>query len=251
MQKLKQRGSAVSWFAAREILPGFPAEPFQSLEDIEAYCGNERVVCLLCGKAYKTLLVHVTRIHQMDEADYRTHFNIPAKYPLCASSVSEFRSRHWHSRRDEMLALSAAALEAARDTPRDPANFVRTTFKLDAARRNAKLATKASVQSRKDATDCHWHLEQVAAHRYYSDIPPPDGELSWSGFKKRRVIDGDLNARFKAARGALPNICKAGHPRTDENTYVYIRADGVKARSCRLCNLDAQNRYVAKLSDTA
>lgn len=74
-----------------DTLPGFPAEPFQTLEDIEAYVGRETITCLVCGHEYQALLCHVGKTHDMDEAEYRRRFNIPAKYHLTGAILREKR----------------------------------------------------------------------------------------------------------------------------------------------------------------
>jgi predicted transcriptional regulator len=51
------------------------------------------VVCLECGKTYKTLKRHLRTEHGMEESDYKARWDLPAKMKLVAKSYSEQRSQ--------------------------------------------------------------------------------------------------------------------------------------------------------------
>ena len=51
------------------------------------------VVCLECGKTYKTLKRHLRTEHGMEESDYKARWELPAKMKLVAKSYSEQRSQ--------------------------------------------------------------------------------------------------------------------------------------------------------------
>jgi predicted transcriptional regulator len=51
------------------------------------------VVCLECGRTYKTLKRHLRTAHSLDESDYRARWDLPASKKLVAKSYSEHRSR--------------------------------------------------------------------------------------------------------------------------------------------------------------
>lgn len=38
-------------------------------------------------------------------------------------------------------------------------------------------------------------------------------------------------------------VCPQGHPRTEENTYVYAKTG---ARSCKICNRESQKKTIAR-----
>ena len=51
------------------------------------------VVCLECGKTYKTLKRHLRTEHGLEESDYKARWDLPASMKLVAKSYSEQRSQ--------------------------------------------------------------------------------------------------------------------------------------------------------------
>ena len=54
---------------------------------------KNEVVCLECGKTYKTLKRHLRTEHGLEEADYKARWELPASMKLVAKSYSEQRSQ--------------------------------------------------------------------------------------------------------------------------------------------------------------
>jgi len=62
----------------REVLPGFPWDGiFQTKEEIMIYLNGDRVICLLCGKPYKGLGLHLHRIHNITVEAYKLRYGLP------------------------------------------------------------------------------------------------------------------------------------------------------------------------------
>lgn len=196
MQKSKPRGDMAKYVAARQVMPGFPASPFARPEDIEAYISGDTLTCLLCGKDYRGLLIHVRRLHQVEPTDYRMQFNIPTKYSLNGAATRE--RKRWLASQDENLEhirrLGLAHAGRAPGTRRPLVRMVR-----DAAIRN--LAS-APPQARKDDGDYSWHLEQVRTVFRFSAVQVPKGLASWRTIKRRRAKSPELNSLFLTARAA-------------------------------------------------
>jgi len=55
--------------------------------------GADKVVCLVCGKAFTTLKKHIAVSHQMTPKEYRKAFGIPSKTPLVARKYSEAKRK--------------------------------------------------------------------------------------------------------------------------------------------------------------
>jgi predicted transcriptional regulator len=51
------------------------------------------VVCLECGKTYKTLKRHIRTEHGLEESGYKARWDLPASMKLVAKSYSEQRSQ--------------------------------------------------------------------------------------------------------------------------------------------------------------
>lgn len=90
MQKMPLRGSLTRAQKAREVSSGYPrCEPFKTRSEIDEYVSGDEIECLLCGRAFKNLGIHLKRIHQMYADDYRFRYNIPAHYGLVGKSTSD------------------------------------------------------------------------------------------------------------------------------------------------------------------
>ncbi len=53
--------------------------------------GKDKIVCMICGKAMKTLARHLKSAHGLTAAEYRKQFDIPRTQPLAARAYSESR----------------------------------------------------------------------------------------------------------------------------------------------------------------
>ncbi|MBK1669532.1 hypothetical protein CKO28_15945 [Rhodovibrio sodomensis] len=54
---------------------------------------KNEVVCLECGKTYKTLKRHLRTEHGLEESDYKARWDLPKNFKLVAKSYSEQRSQ--------------------------------------------------------------------------------------------------------------------------------------------------------------
>lgn len=205
MQKSKARGSIPKYYAAREILPGYPIERvFECKEEVDRYLSGEAVCCLMCGKSYKQLSPHIKRIHGLDSADYRQRYGIPASYALMGTERLRAAKERGASAEnmDHLRAMRGLAYSRVLRTEKRRTKFVPMTKRDMAARVN-----DPSID-RKTYADFSWHLQVMATVWKYEKIAPPHGVASWSGFKKRWLRDPDLKRRrkesrahFRAARG--------------------------------------------------
>lgn len=66
----------------RMLLEGFPVEkPFETLADVEKYLSGDKIVCLLCGKDYKSLSAHL-KVHTHTTLSYKELYRIPSNLGL-------------------------------------------------------------------------------------------------------------------------------------------------------------------------
>jgi predicted transcriptional regulator len=52
----------------------------------------DHLVCLGCGRSFKTLKKHIMSDHQLTPEQYRTRFGLPHGYPMVASTYAKQRS---------------------------------------------------------------------------------------------------------------------------------------------------------------
>ncbi len=72
--------------AATPEAPPAPAVP------IDASIGQDAIICLDCGKSFKTLKRHLSTEHGFAPADYRARWGLSKDYPLVAPSYSKRRA---------------------------------------------------------------------------------------------------------------------------------------------------------------
>jgi hypothetical protein len=72
----------------RKVLEGFPiTRAFESIDEVKEYLSGDKIICLLCGKSYKVLGVHLLKIHGVTVDEYRERYRIPWSYGvLCKKS---------------------------------------------------------------------------------------------------------------------------------------------------------------------
>lgn len=74
--------------------PAPPAEPEKKAPavSVRASVKPEAITCLECGSKQKMLKRHLQTAHQLTPAEYRSRFDLPASYPMVASSYAQQRS---------------------------------------------------------------------------------------------------------------------------------------------------------------
>jgi hypothetical protein len=86
----------------RRVMAGYPIEePFQSILEVRHYLKGDRITCLLCGKDYRKLGIHLRTIHEMTVDDYKERYKIPWSYGLLCSDSSKLYSNHMHRRMED------------------------------------------------------------------------------------------------------------------------------------------------------
>ena len=53
--------------------------------------GKDKVICMICGKGFKTLTRHLNTAHDLKPGQYRKQFDIPRTQSLAAKNYSESR----------------------------------------------------------------------------------------------------------------------------------------------------------------
>lgn len=67
-------------------------EPLKSAVSVRKSVAPDRLVCLDCGKAYKSLKRHLQSYHELTPAAYRERWSLPSDYPMVAPNYSNARS---------------------------------------------------------------------------------------------------------------------------------------------------------------
>jgi len=73
--------------------------------------GKDKILCMICGKGFKTLSRHLKTSHDMTASEYRKQFDIPRSQSLASKNYSESRRQ---MAVDRGLADNLAKARAAR-----------------------------------------------------------------------------------------------------------------------------------------
>ena len=97
MQSKYKEGSG-SWYRHKchiQPLPGYPWNgKFSSFEELKEYFNKDRLTCLLCGRDYGNLGIHISQGHGITMDEYRQQFGIPWTYGLAGKIFRDKSSKH-------------------------------------------------------------------------------------------------------------------------------------------------------------
>jgi predicted transcriptional regulator len=75
---------------AEALAQGETEKPFVP---VDRSITDAKLICLVCGKQYATLLRHIRTQHGLSEESYKLRFSLPHDYPMVAPAYSETRSK--------------------------------------------------------------------------------------------------------------------------------------------------------------
>lgn len=106
--------------ARAAVLPGYPIdEKFKTPEQLAAYFGGARIVCLRCGKTYRSLGIHLKTIHGMEPDEYRDAYDIPWSYGLICATTREIYAADGRAKQEDgTFSWTAANQLAASKQPK-------------------------------------------------------------------------------------------------------------------------------------
>ena len=98
----RKKSDEIDRKSRRRIFPGYPIEtPFNSIEAVREYISGDSIICLLCGKKFKRLNIHLHFIHEMTADEYKEKYSIPWTYALACEESSKLSADAMHERIDK------------------------------------------------------------------------------------------------------------------------------------------------------
>lgn len=79
----------------REKISGAAPESTQAKEPavpVKKSVTRDAIICLECGKRFRSIRRHLNNAHDLDPAEYRAKWDLPRDYPMTAPSYAERRS---------------------------------------------------------------------------------------------------------------------------------------------------------------
>lgn len=129
----------------RRVMPGFPkTEKFQSLQEVREYLSHPKITCLLCGKQYRALGLHLKSIHDVTPDEYREMYGLPYRRGLTSEPTHTLKSAVGKRLFHDGVLLANVDTEAARQLAQEAAKHKRTSYvhRLHTASRNRETAHK-------------------------------------------------------------------------------------------------------------
>lgn len=92
LHKLPSATTPVTLKALRSLMQVQTNAVFQNMEEVNDYLSRNTIECLICGKHYQALHIHIIRRHNMQADDYRRRFGIPFTRGLISATAFAKRS---------------------------------------------------------------------------------------------------------------------------------------------------------------
>jgi hypothetical protein len=78
--------NAIKRARRRKVFDGYPKEEiFKTREQVEDYFSGDKIVCLLCGKEFKSLQSHL-KVHGVGAEEYKERYSLPKSVGLCGKA---------------------------------------------------------------------------------------------------------------------------------------------------------------------
>ena len=192
--------------ARRHTLPGYPVEAGQmSKEEIDAYFGGDKITCLMCGKSYRSLGLHLPRIHGMTADDYRQRFGLPWRRGLTSATSNAAYSAPSRKRHEEnpkhLMTVCEKGRRSANMAPR---------------RQRFRVHNDASLENIANATPKGFYPEgvfdefvaRVASGRTVKDVAT-DGDMPSRSWLHEQCSDPAKKKRMREAVDCLSYTLQA------------------------------------------
>lgn len=135
---------------AEDVATEVPAAPAMTIK--QAFKNKDSVLCMICGKGFKTLKRHLAMAHDLKPGEYRKQFGIPSTQTLAAKSYVESRRK---MALDKGLGAGLAKFRADKkvaDAKPVDVPVVKGKASLPAVKVKAGLPTKVKVVPTKTKT---------------------------------------------------------------------------------------------------
>ena len=99
---------------------------------------KDEVICMICGKGFKTLKRHIAQAHDLKPGAYRKQFGIPASQSLVAKSYSESRRQ---TALDKGLGEGLAKAREARVVQKSSIPAVKTKVPVPTVKKKALVSS--------------------------------------------------------------------------------------------------------------
>lgn len=184
--------------ARRMVLPGYPIAPRPFTRDeINAYLSGDRVTCMLCGKAYKKIGIHLKTIHSVEVDEYRAMYGLPWRTGLTGEETREKHSviaKRMLAEHDHLLPYRHLL---GTGTARAKQPYLREE-------QTARILAGAGREARYEAGTFDEFLRRMATGRTRNDVCNDEDMPGTSWLYQQMKDDPALKTRYRETVEALP-----------------------------------------------
>lgn len=138
----------------RTPLPGYPVEHrFTSSVDVDAYLNVDKIVCLMCGRAFKSVGNHLL-VHNITVRDYQEKYNLPFDRGLSGIARTEALADHLKKRIESGELDLSHLTDRQRQKALAVSNVTRSPYKIMKDKEKIRDAIDASTKARIEKTQC-------------------------------------------------------------------------------------------------
>jgi predicted transcriptional regulator len=186
--------------ARRRINEGYPWQgAFKTPEELDRYLSGDIIECLLCGKVYKTLGVHILRIHGVSVEKYQERFGIPYSRKLDSATIKDQR-RVEMARRIELEILKPGTKEQAAYARRQMGRTGRLRMPVRDVLTQRNLS---KINSPENKRPCIWnsHRAKFGSEEHLAKLRKKRGKQTLEHITKRKTAMMETKRKKKA------NLC--------------------------------------------
>jgi hypothetical protein len=205
-------------------------DPFRTRAELEAYFDDDKLACLICGKRFANLGLHVSATHKISGDAYRERFGIPWTYGLAGKAFREKSARRFRELREEgrlALAPSEEHIKTLREAASKKRRKIVPAFSNDS---RIKVLALHGRTEKWGVDDLEEYLRRIGQGRTPVEVSrDPDMPCAKVFYKNVRE-NADYQKRYQKIWDTLPYKVhvRAGKPsRKYEREVVRLRREGL------------------------
>ena len=189
----------------RRVLPGYPKDfVFKDYNEYKQYFVGDRIICLLCGKHYRTLGNHLRVSHEVEIEDYKKKYGILWTKSLACNELHKIHSDHTKERiaNGELIPKDIEGRRKQGMLARKQIVRRKRNLPLHAVSSNLNLAEYNIIQKRfnqevKEKKDYPPHVKSfIESYAKKGDIPWNKGKKTSEEARKKMSESAQMRHSF-------------------------------------------------------
>ncbi len=202
--------------------PGFPWNgKFKEVSELKKYFAQDKLQCLLCGREYGNLGLHITRGHNISHDDYKVRFGIPWTYGLAGQDFKTTNSKRLKKLRKQGKIPQSPSkqhlkrLHAARSKSRQ----IVEAFRNDSRR---KILEQHGRTEKWQPQDYEEFLKRIAKGRTPHEVSQDKDMPGVHAFNKYAKDNSAFMKRYQKIWDDIPYAVQARAGRLNERFYKEV-----------------------------